>query len=213
MVGVARSEEAGNPLLFAMAAAELATAVNDCSAVVCAILRCCAKWGAPTTLERRCGSSTYSPDSHPATIWLPAGERPLYRLRRRSPFPRDTSAVPGSGGHPVLLMAVKNLTGVPTSASTEMHITNPSDRLRNAVTAAVRVLGLYHVAAEAGVTHQTLRKYLDGSCIRNDTMAKLQRWGFLSREAVVTEMVNPPATKREKTSLRRETRLRHDSGG
>lgn len=70
-----------------------------------------------------------------------------------------------------------------TRPAADMHTPDTPDPLRDAVTAAVRVLGLYHVASEAGVTHQTLRRYLDGSSMRAGTIAKLNGWATLSRGA------------------------------
>jgi len=94
-----------------------------------------------------------------------------------------------------------------------MLVSGDSDPLRNAVTAAVRVLGLYHVAAEAGVTHQTLRKYLGGSSMRPDTMAKLQRWAAPSRESIAAGTAKPKEEKRELPLSRYEAGAMNGSGG
>jgi transcriptional regulator with XRE-family HTH domain len=77
-----------------------------------------------------------------------------------------------------------------------MLVSDEPDQLGSQMAAAVRVLGLYHVAAEAGLTHQTLRKYLAGSSMRRDTITKLERWAAPLRGSIVTGLAYPKGATR-----------------
>jgi hypothetical protein len=83
------------------------------------------------------------------------------------------------------------------STAADMVFGIESGPLRNAVTAAVRALGLYQVVIDAGVTRQTLQRYLKGSSMRRGTMTELQKWATLSRVSGTASQKEPPRSRYE----------------